>query len=329
MSTALVFVHGRSQQMPRPLRGDRARVDAHVLGLKRRWLAGLAKGLVLAGRGPFPDGQVYFPYYGNLLADLIDARIAQGGAAPDLEIELVSSLATRDQMVLEAARHLGFDAAEELAYTEPQLAEQASRDLAHKAADELDWSATLRLPAVRAALQFLARKTGTAEVLIEDFLTDVAYYLATPEIRERVLDVVQETLATVRAHHEATVLVAHSLGTVVAYDLLGSTDTARPISLLVTAGSPLGLPVVQRNLLGAGTGATPQVPLIDAGREPSWVNAFDVRDVVALIHPLRDCFAGGRTAIRDIITHNPTSPHSVEDYLAERDVAAAVAAAVG
>lgn len=328
MSVGLIFIHGRGQQLPRALRGDKARVEAHIAGHKRGWLAGLAKGLTLAGRPVVADSAVHFPFYGNVLADLIEDHEARGLPRPDLEREAAAPARTRDQMVLEAARDLGFDPARELDFTEPEIADRVRRS-ARSADEEIDLSGALRVPIVGAALRFLARKTGTAELVIETFLSDVAYYLEIEAIRERVLDVIQETMATATAEHDSVVVIGHSLGSVLAYDVLQSAGTPRPVSLLVTTGSPLGFPIVRRNLLGRQVNGRPQVPAIEAAGDPRWINAYDPRDVVALVHPLHDQFGGGATAIRDVVTNNPTGPHSIADYLSDQDVAAPIADAIG
>ncbi|MEU4425083.1 alpha/beta fold hydrolase [Actinoplanes sp. NPDC024001] len=327
MSAGLIFIHGRGQQMPRALRGDKARVEAKIAGDRRGWLAGLAKGLTLAGRPPVAESSVYYPFYGNVLADLIEDHEARGLPRPDLELEQAAPARTRDQLILDAARDLGFDPATELEYTEPELAGRVRRS-ARSPEEEIDLSGVLRVPIVASALQFLARKTGTAEWVIEGFLTDVAYYLEIATIRDRVLDVVQETMVTAIAEHDTVVVVGHSLGSIVAYDVLQDAGTPRPVSLLVTAGSPIGFPIVQRNLLGRQGGDRPRVPVIDAPANPRWINAYDVRDVVALIHPIHDQFDGGPAAIRDVVTHNPNGPHSIGDYLSDQDVAAPIAAAI-
>lgn len=327
MSAGLVCIHGRGQQMPRELRGDKARVEAHIAGRRRGWLAGLAKGLTLAGRPAVADSAVHFPFYGNVLAGLIEDHEARGLPRPDLEREDAAPARTRDRMILDAARDLGFDPARELEFTEPELADRVRRG-ARDADEEIDLGGALSVPIVGAALRFLARKTGTAELVIETFLADVAYYLEVEAIRERVLDVVQETMAAAVAGHDSVVVVGHSLGSVLAYDVLQSADTPRPVSLLVTAGSPLGFPIVRRNLRGRPVDNRPQVPAIDAAGDPRWINAYDPRDVVALIHPLRDQFGGGAAAIRDVVTNNPTGPHSITDYLSDQDVAAPIADAL-
>jgi hypothetical protein len=324
MSTALVLVHGRSQQMPRELRGDNDRVAEYVLTKKRGWLAGLAKGLILAGQAPIAEEQAYLPFYGNRFADLIDQHEREGGHPPELEVA-DPVVRTGQQLVLEAAAELGFRPERELAYVNPELAaEAAERDPAR----ELALGDVLRNPILRSAFEFLSRKTGVPEWIIEEFMHDVAYYLEDDTMRDAVLAIVGSAVEQARADHDDLVVVGHSLGSVVAYDLLQDGRLGAPVRLLMTAGSPLGYGIVKKNLHGTGGVANPPVPAIEprAG-QLCWLNAYDVRDFVALVHPLHDEFAGGDEKMRDEITHNPSDPHSIGDYLADPDVAGPLGAA--
>ncbi|SHN43659.1 hypothetical protein [Cryptosporangium aurantiacum] len=331
MSTGLVFIHGRGQQLSRGLRGDQDRVAAHVAGRKRSWLAGLSKGLVLARRPPIPEKDVWFPFYGNVFADRIDAHVASGGRTPDLESAGspdAAAAATKERLVLEAAAELGFQPDRELGYGDPEVG-AAVRATAGDAqpATEIAWGNVLRLPVARSALQFLARKTGAPEWVIEEFLDDVAYYLEVPAIRRTVLDVVRKAVLDARQVHDDVILVSHSLGTVVAYDLFADLPADVRVRLLVTAGSPLGYPIVQKNLRPAASRGMPHVPRIQPATDVAWVNAYDVRDFVALVHPLGPRFDDGRTAIRDEVTHNASDPHSIADYLSDPDIAGPIGAA--
>jgi hypothetical protein len=263
--------------------------------------------------------------YGNKFAGLIEDHERSGGRAPDLEVA-DPVVKTGQDLVLEAAGELGFRPERELAYLRPELAaEAAERD----PAQELGWGDALRIPIVQSALQFLARKTGTPEWLIEEFMRDVAYYLEVQRMRDAVLKIVREDVERAQAQHDDVVVIGHSLGSVVAYDLLQDQQPQRPVRLLGTAGSPLALPIVQDNLPGASRGTKPPIPPIEPrGDGPSWINAYDVRDWVALVHPLNKYFADGQAKIRDVVTHNPSGAHSIEDYLADPDVAGPIGAAV-
>lgn len=311
----LVFVHGRSQHLPVAVRSDDRRRTSHVAGKLRTWTAGLAKGLTLAGfPQPSPD-RISMPYYADVFADGFERRRA-AGARPDLELAVTS---TRDALLLEAAESLHFDPGTELHPDDPGAAEEMSaawRDVDHDAFE--GWGDDLlRSSVARLALQFLARKTGAPKLVIESFMDDVAFYLDDDALRDEVVALVRDGVERAAGEHGSVVLVTHSLGTVVGYDLFDALPESTPVELWVTAGSPLGLPVVQRNLRPRG-GPVPRPGPRRATGEVPWLNAYDVRDVVSLIHPLDGVYVA---AIRDERTHNSTRPHAIEDYLADPDVA--------
>jgi hypothetical protein len=326
--TALVLVHGRSQQMPAAARGGRAEEAAFVAKKRQRWLAGLAEGLTLAGLPPIDATAVYFPFYGNRFADAIAARERRGLPPPDLdsefgdgEVVVVERPPSADALILDMALLLGFTPEREaLPTVEP--GEQAEVDEAWLAYTEAglgaDLGNVLRSRLLRSALQYLARKTGASQLVIERFLTDVAYYLDVPQIRKLVLDIVAADVRKAAAAHDRVVVLAHSLGSLGGYDLFDVLRGSVDIPLFVTAGCPLGFPVVQRNLLpdwnGAGKRAGPKLK----GTSVPWLNAFDVRDFVALVHPLANVYTA---ALQEERTFNAADPHAIQDYLADPDVA--------
>ena len=77
---------------------------------------------------------------------------------------------------------------------------------------------------------------------------------------------------------------------------------------MVTAGSPLGLDAVQKNLLKPRV-RHPGVP---------WLTVFDTNDVVALGHPLRPTWGDPLT---DVEVENGAEPHSISRYLEHAEVA--------
>src|SRR3954471_12819814 len=191
--TALVLVHGRSQQMPASARGGAAEEAAFVAKKRQTWLAGLAKGLTLAGLPPIDTSAVYFPYYATRFADAIAARERKGLPRPDLESGfedgddvVVERPPSADALILDSAFLLGFTPAREALPT-VDAGEQAELDEAWLAYTEGGlgdgFGSILRFRLLRSALQYLARKTGASQLVIERFLTDVAYYLDVPPIR--------------------------------------------------------------------------------------------------------------------------------------------------
>ncbi|MER6783708.1 hypothetical protein ABT330_03435 [Streptomyces sp. NPDC000658] len=137
---------------------------------------------------------------------------------------------------------------------------------------------------VQWAIDFLqARKVlGGTNARILGFVKQVARYLRDPEFKKKVQ---AEFSAAMETGPRA--VVAHSLGSVVAYDWLRShgPTTAKT---LVTLGSPLGLRPVLRELH----------PYLDACPAPwpagidTWANVAAKEDVVATVKKLNGLFAG-------------------------------------
>lgn len=107
---------------------------------------------------------------------------------------------------------------------------------------------------------------------------------------------------------DTRVLIGHSLGSVVAYELLCAYPELQ-VDTLLTLGSPLGI----RNLIfhrlrpppASGKGAW-------AGGAAHWVNVADRGDVVALTKALRPMFEG---EVEDHLVHNGGDAHDVKPYL--------------
>jgi hypothetical protein len=138
---------------------------------------------------------------------------------------------------------------------------------------------------LRQGLDWLARRTGRGPDVLARVMTavlrEVYIYLTRPALRQRV----REVVATAIDEHRPRVVLAHSLGSVVAYESLHA--TAAEVDLLVTLGSPLGLP-------GAVFEALDPEPVDGRGERPPgvhrWVNIADPGDVVAIPKRLGDCF---------------------------------------
>jgi hypothetical protein len=118
-----------------------------------------------------------------------------------------------------------------------------------------------------------------------------------------------DVIASVAADIEgADVVIAHSLGSVVAYETLWATGMTVPT--LVTVGSPLAVPQIFHRLSPApveGRGARPP----GVGR---WCNIADVGDVVAIpIGGVAKNFDGLEADLHDTIA--PINPHKLTSYL--------------
>ena len=111
---------------------------------------------------------------------------------------------------------------------------------------------------------------------------EVARYLADVDVRAQA----REHVATTIADRQARVVIAHSLGTVVAYEALHAHPHLE-VDLLVTLGSPLALPDAIFPRL------QPR-PADGVGLRPAnvrrWVNISDYGDPIAILRPFKTYF---------------------------------------
>jgi hypothetical protein len=296
MAATMVFVHGRGQEFQDPA------------VLVRTWQAGLAAGLIKAGMPPLADAPVVFPYYANLLYT-ITARVAQDPvqlevlpAGPDEAGPLHPYLPEEAGQVERALLADIAAAAGRPAQDQPAQGQPGGEEEAFSLDRVLSWDAA------RDTLTWLADHTRVDQAIIADYLRDVAVYLT--RARDQVLDLVREKIPAAGP----LLLVTHSLGTVVTRDLLDDAQLRGRTLLWVTAGSPLGLEAVQKNLLTPG--------IHDPG--VSWLSAYDVHDIVALGHPLGPAWG---LRLRNVQVDNGDSPHSIERYLGHPEVAGPVGTA--
>jgi hypothetical protein len=171
--------------------------------------------------------------------------------------------------------------------------------------------------------------TGIGDALFEFFAKSfvhdtAAYFFDTAQRRE-----MQQRLIDVLNRHpdEPIILVAHSQGTLIAYDVLrklaGKTASGKAlrVALFVTLGSPLGIDEVQSRIAH---------PLVVPEGVQSWSNFADLMDPVALDKGLKDEFKG-KISISDTWVHNSVgfNPHAALGYLATSQVQSKIYPIVG
>lgn len=166
----------------------------------------------------------------------------------------------------------------------------------------------------------LARSKTFAKVAQRAFIKDlkqVTAFLADPAAKQAVLGRVREQVGA-----DTRVLIGHSLGSVVAYEYLCQSQQGS-VELLVTAGSPLGIPNVVFDKLTpspvAGAGAWP-------GGVAKWVNVADRDDIVALRKDLAPLFPGTAPGVRviDRLVDNGDEPHAIGRYLSAAQTGSAI-----
>ena len=237
----LVFIHGRDQQG-----------KDHV-ALQKVWEEALYVGLERAGLHKPTNMTVAFPFYGDELDRLVkqlDAPLVNDvttkGAAPDDH-----EAAFRGQLLADMAKSAGVSDAE--------IAAAGNVTVQEKGPLNWEW--------VQAILRALD-KSPMGDPALDRFTRDVYVYLTYDAVSKKVDKIVSDLL-----DGQPCVIVAHSLGTIVAYRVLSALAGNVDVRGFVTLGSPLGLTTVRNHL-------TP--PLVMPAGVKSWLNAFDPRDVVAL-----------------------------------------------
>jgi hypothetical protein len=157
---------------------------------------------------------------------------------------------------------------------------------------------------------------GIAERALIFDLKQVYRYLHDSEIRSAARKRIED-----RIDSETRVIIAHSLGSVIAYESLCA-NPDWPVTDLITLGSPLGI----RHLIFDKLEPNPQQGI---GAWPAglrrWVNISDVRDVVALNKKLNPVFA---PSVSDVSVNNGAKSHDATRYLTTREVGHAVAIAL-
>lgn len=133
------------------------------------------------------------------------------------------------------------------------------------------------------------------------------------KIRARLVSALQQ-------HHDKRVcLIAHSMGSIIAYDVLRTLERQPPaIDHFVTIGSPLGLPIVTQHVREEFSRTT--VPQ----QVKQWTNLADPGDKVALDCSLADDYqsAPGVVRVQDVLVCNDyvdrtgkNDPHNGYGYL--------------
>jgi surfactin synthase thioesterase subunit len=154
------------------------------------------------------------------------------------------------------------------------------------------WKRRVAIALFRAAdlLPFALPKLATEEV--EVHLRDFFRYAHDNNGRAQAArDLLKTTLRAAANDDRPVLLLAHSMGSVIAFDALWQMSREQrgesAVAMLLTIGSPLGQKIVQRHLLGAkSTGRDRYPDNID-----SWVNIAAVGELTAIDRRLQNDFA--------------------------------------
>jgi hypothetical protein len=277
----LVFVHGRSQQGLDPV------------NLKATWLETLRRGAVKLNRSLPAELDVAFPYYGDKLDEFarqfdlpLTTDIQARGTANDEFLQFQAEIA-------EAMR-------KRAGITDAEIDYEYGNNPRPRGPQNWEW--------VQAIIRTIDRYGGgTSQATIEMFMRDVFLYTTRAGVRDEIDRIVRATV-----NDTPSVVIGHSLGSVVAYNVLRTDPRRLTVPSFVTVGSPLAIRAVRDQLRPIG------FPAVAA----SWYNAFDTRDVVAL-YPLDAANFPINPAIKNYAGVQNSTPnrHGIIGYLDDADVA--------
>jgi len=258
--------------------------------LRAEWLPALKDGLARVDRSLASDDDFACAFYGNLFRP-------EGKAAVDPPLDALDIDENWERDLLELCWR-------EAARIDP-------------AVNGPDARTKLRTPnVVQRALDALTQSRFFAAIgeraLISD-LKQVRRYLNEPDIRREAHASIERAIGP-----DTTVIVAHSLGSVISYEALCA-KPAWPVRTFVTIGSPLGISKLIFDKLQprpeGGVGIWPQ-------GIARWFNIADKGDVVALVKQLAGRF-GSR--ITDHLIDNGAKAHDATRYLTSKELGDAVA----
>jgi len=154
-------------------------------------------------------------------------------------------------------------------------------------------------------------------------------------------DAICSQLAGVLTKHrrKKILLIAHSMGSIIAYDVLTQFVPSVPVHTFVTIGSPLGLPVIKSRIVAElrKKGFSGTVLKTPENVASHWYNLSDVKDKVCLDYDLSDDFEENSRHVRVIdrfVTNDyeymgEKNPHKSYGYLRTPEMAQIIAGFLG
>ena len=158
-----------------------------------------------------------------------------------------------------------------------------------------------------------------AYYLNNKIITNGLIFLARDKIRNRVIEALN------KYRNDDIFLIAHSMGSIIAFDILTFNLPKLKINIFATMGSPLGIPFVrskiaQEKKLVLNNNHKLKTP---SGVRKNWFNFSDLEDLVAINYSLENDFDKNESGIKavDFIVNNnyeiddEKNPHKAFGYL--------------
>ncbi len=170
------------------------------------------------------------------------------------------------------------------------------------------------------------------DIILKNYFKDLdIYYLEECKDENdntcKARDMIRERIANAIGKYEGyeILIIAHSMGSIIAFDVLNYIIPALEINTLVTLGSPLGLPVVVSKIAAEQKRKDQQhiIMATPPGITRNWYNMVDIKDHVALNFQLADDFSPNKRNVSpiDFLVNNDyqangiKNPHKSFGYL--------------
>lgn len=284
---SIVFIHGINNQ------------DNTPAWIEETWWSAIQQGWKAAGLESRPKPEIRSAYYADILAGESSSPQAEAmgdGAEPfsGLAMEFLKTYQVQ----------AGID--------DEEINRILNKELNEPSIEEMGEG---RGVIVRIARAIASALPGNGKYLARLFLKQAAVYIDREGLRAQIHHTVSEQVFAKRP--APTVVIGHSLGTVVGFNVLCGQDFGNQnlrVPLFITLGSPLGIDMMDKVVPPFGTFPTPPIE--------AWFNGFRKDDFVPLDTSLKkqtigfDGIENHRTKMIDGV-----DPHSIEGYLRDKAVA--------
>ncbi|NOZ47538.1 MAG: hypothetical protein GXO79_12270 [Chlorobi bacterium] len=170
------------------------------------------------------------------------------------------------------------------------------------------------------------------DAIIHNYFQDLEIYYSDRNItynnqQNTAKNLIRKRLADLLYKHknDEIFLISHSMGTIIAYDVLTLLCPEIKINTFVTIGSPLGFPVVKSKIAAELKQNNVKIPVLKTppGISNHWYNFADLEDKVALNYDLADEFEANEQGVIPedfLVTNNyvmkgKKNPHKSFGYL--------------
>lgn len=171
-----------------------------------------------------------------------------------------------------------------------------------------------------------------SELIFKKYFMELeVYYAKQPEVNDEsfksVKEIIRNRLTSELKKHKGKeiLLIAHSMGSIIAYDVCNFSAPEIEVDTFITIGSPLGIPIILSKIAEEQKLIDPNTKKLSTPQNisKSWFNFADIDDNVALNYNLADDFDPNESGVKvidtvvvnDYMVNGERNPHKSYGYL--------------